>query len=377
MNLNLRKLAHALVVGGIALTMLPLGSNTAFAQVQIKSTAQLKAACETSPGNTVVLTTQSIDLDQGPRPPAAEIVNSGCTIVLSPTANFEAESVGIHFNGPFRIQGVAKSMVFIDEAVISAPSVTLDLAGSESNLMMDQGSLRATAGNLVINLGNLGKMELKQQPVVGGFLALDASGTVQINGSGSLSAALLEATVRGNGGVAISMAGPEALLKTERMTFQSSAGSFTVTSPGQKGLLEMGFSTITSGGAVNMTLAGAESGFKMISTSVTAGSNISFVSGSGAAGITNLLLGDVTATAGGALTVQAAMSGLKGEVGVEKSNLRANGGALRIETGNEGKTGVKETRLTSNSLVRIASGVGGVCLSELNTITAPTQQVCP
>lgn len=64
---------------------------------------------------------------------------------------------------------------------------------------------------------------------------------------------------------------------------------------------------------------------------------------------------------------------LKGSIGLPGP------GGLRsavIETGAGGVTIVKETSINAAILDRIATGPGSTCLSEANTINAPTQQIC-
>lgn len=83
----------------------------------------------------------------------------------------------------------------------------------------------------------------------------------------------------------------------------------------------------------------------------------------------------------GSVTLRASANSTEGLIEVSKGSIGLPGpGGLRsavIETGAGGVTIVKETSINAAILARIATGPGGTCLSEANTINAPTQQICP
>ncbi len=133
-------------------------SQAAFAQ-GISTSAQLKQACENSPGN-VVNITQPTKIEFGPALPTPENIATKCTIQIGPNANFGVKQVAVNFAGALVIQSSEKTNVAFEDAPWSATSVTVNLAGEFSELISKQSRLRAGAGNLSLSLAGTGKLEL-------------------------------------------------------------------------------------------------------------------------------------------------------------------------------------------------------------------------
>ncbi len=343
------------------------GAQTARA-THIETTGDLKRACETSPGNVVVLT-HPTKISNGVRPPASENVTTGCTLQLDAFANVEFDQVGITFNGPFTLNGGAKANVISVESVLSAHSMALNLTSAESLLIVDESRFQATAGNLTIAFGTGGKAELKE--ALGSTLS--ASGEIRITGGNKFGLNLSEAILSAGSGIRLEAMGAEAVVKANKATFNTTAGSAQINLTGDKGLVEIGSSSITAGNGIAVILTGREGGMKLNSAPLNAGTGSVELRADGFKANVNVSGGSLRG--GTTVTVHSAFGDQFGNIVVEKATLQG-GGDVRVETGAAGATKATDNRLTSGTLVRIAAGVGGKCEALLNVITSPVQQIC-
>ncbi len=296
-----------------------VGVNLASA-AHIETTGALKQACETSPGNVVVLS-HNTKISNGQRPPATETVATGCTLQLEPFVKVEMDQIALTFNGPFTIIGSNKANLILVKSALSARVLNLNLGGGESLLIIDESKLQATSGDANIMLGALGKIEIKKALMDG---SLAASNEIMIAGGDKFSLHLSDAILNAGSGIRVDVLGTEVAVKANKSSLTTSNGGLNVNLPGNKGLVEMGSSSLSAGNGVKLMLGGSEAVLKL--TPVTAD--------------------------GGA-------------------------GDVRLKTGAAGETKATESRLTSATLVRIAAGVGGKCESLENAITAPVRQICP
>ena len=400
---------------GLACAGLLASSTPAIAQ--FTSTAELKLACETSPGNIVNLNVNT-QISTGPQPPLFEQVTTPCTIVLGPLVTFSAGQVGMNFNGALTIQGANEANALFTESEFVAPSVSVT-QGDKSTLLLEHSLLRATAGGITINTGNESIVDLRG-PIASGNLV--ATGAIALSAGTKFIGSMADASIQAGLAVTMTMTGPESSLVTTTSTVTSNrtitiAGGtkftgqlndtiidarngITVTLNGAEGLFSaVGSALDTNNGRVNVTATGDKNTVELKFGSVATGRNGVVMSLNGAEsnllaneftingglGVVSLLSqGNVskltaavgTINAGGAITARAATTAQYGVAVVE--NVQATAGqAIRIETGALGVTEAKDSTLTSPTLVRIASGAGGTCHSLNNTISAPTQQICP
>ena len=79
--------------------------------------------------------------------------------------------------------------------------------------------------------------------------------------------------------------------------------------------------------------------------------------------------------ANASILIQSSTTGTEG-VALLKNARATAGGSIRVETGSLGNTEVLDSSLTSNTLIRFATGPGGNCKSQNNTLAAPSLQVC-
>ncbi|MGQ0592162.1 MAG: hypothetical protein ACT4QB_05790 [Gammaproteobacteria bacterium] len=383
---------------------------------QMTSTAELKLACETSPGNVVALDVNT-QISTGPRPPLAELVTTPCTIVLGPLVTFETGQVGMSFNGALTIQGGSEARALFIESAFVGHSVTSNLTGDLSTVQVERSLLQATDGDLALNVGPFGKVEIKG-PLAGGNLL--ATGAISVSGGEKVAVVLADASVQAGTSLNLALSGPEAALTASTSTLTADGGAISVSS-GLKSTSHLNDSQLQAATGLNVTMTGAEAAFVADKTVLNTANGTIAITSTGEQGVVELKLGSV-ATASGGLTVvltgsesklnanEFTLGGGTGNVALEADgdvgkvtlalgSISANGavtvqaktlgvaivdtveidagGDVRIETGGSGSTSAKQDNLASGTLVRIASGVGGFCESIGNVVTAPVQQICP
>lgn len=332
------------------------------------STAELKLACETSLNNTVQINVPT-QISSGPQAPATENVNTRCTIVLGQFASFEASQVSMTFAGPLRFQAANEAHILFIESEFTATSINITQT-SKSAFNVERSLLRATAGGIAINSGTEGTVDIKG-PLVGGNLV--ATGAVNISGGLKFYGSLTDAGVSAGTGINVNMTGNEAQFISTTSTLEAANGAINVTSSGNLSFAEFKLgSVVASPRGVNVRLNGTESTINASQFAFDGGTGIIFRTGVSKGKIT---LADGTLAAGGAVTIQASTTGVEGVAVVQNAQFTA-GGSLRVETGSLGNTEVLDSSLTSNTLVRFATGAGGACKSQNNLISAPTQQIC-
>ncbi len=333
------------------------------------STAELKLACETSPGNVVAINVPT-QISSGPQTPLTETVNTKCTLVLGSQVSFEASQVSMTFAGPLRIQGSNESHVLFIESEFTAPSIGSTTV-SKSLFQVERSLLRATAGSISINSGSEGTTNI-HGPLLGGNLI--ANGAVSLSGGLKFYASLTDAGVNAGTGFNVNMTGNEAYFVAVTSTIQAANGAINVTASGEKSFAEFKFNSVASSPrGINVRLNGNESEIVANQYTFDAGTGLILRTAGNKGKVT---ADDGTISANGSVLVQASTTGLEGVALFKNSRLTA-GGSTRIETGSRGNTEVLDSRLTANNLVRIATGAGGNCKSQNNIITATMQQVCP
>lgn len=350
---------------------------------QINTPQDLKTACETSAGNVVTLA-QSAKVSAPATPATPLLVNCPCTIVLTNGSTIEFEHAHMQFVGALSIQSVGNGEAKLVNSILSAPSASFTLGGNGSQMNLSKSKIQATAGNLTIVLGAEAKSEMHTSFSPTFADGLSATGVVNISAGQRFQGSLAEMTVSGNAGVNISLSGMETLLKVEKVSFKSSAGSISIGASGMKGLLEMKEAKFFSFNQTNLLFNGVESTIKINQTgfygpTLTSPSlgGVAIAAGSGTASLGKVELGEITTgTIGGAFTIKASAGGSQGGVKLEKSTLTSNG-AMLFETGAIGSTEVKENSLTSGVKITIKTGLGGNCVAAPNTLlSAPVVEAC-
>ncbi|MDX2041353.1 MAG: hypothetical protein SF097_08890 [Acidobacteriota bacterium] len=363
------KLNHA--ISTIVSLVFALGlSLTAQAQ-GINSTAQLKQACETSPGN-VVNITQPTKIEFGPALPSPENIATKCTIQIGPNASFGVKQVAVNFAGALVIQSSEKTNVAFEDAPWTATAITINLTGSDSELISKQSRLRAGAGNLSISLAATGKMELINPFGLANPNGLEATGAVSISAGNKFSAVIGDADVQAGTGISISMGGADSILKLDEASLRTNAGAVMISGAGMKTNIEMNQGTYSAPAGISVILPGADTGLKVKDGIFSGGSgSITLQSGGAAASFGNI---EVNQSSFSTSSTARITSGLGGKTIVDNVQLNGSQG-VEVRAGNQGNTLVKNSRGTSAS-VTVASGTGGVCLSDNNLFNAPVQSLC-
>lgn len=344
-------------------------SATVWAQ-GISTSAQLKQACQTSVGN-VVHIMQPTKIEFGPPLPTPESIATGCTLIIGPNASFEVKQVAVSFAGPFTIQSSDKTKVVFEDAPWSAPSVSINLAGEFSELVSKQSRLQATAGNLSISLAGTGKLELIN-PFAPNPNGLQAAGSVSISGSDKFSAVIGDANIVAGTGIVISLGGFDSILKLDEASLTTGAGVIMISGPGQKTTVEMSQGSYSAPSGVSVVLSGAETGLKVKDGAFAGGNgSVTLQAGSSSAVFGNIEVNQSSFSTSSTVQI---MSGLGGKTIVDNVQLDGAQG-VEVRSGNQGNTLVKNSSGTSAS-VTIATGVGGVCISNNNVFNAPVQNLC-
>lgn len=335
----------------------------------ITSTAQLKFACETSPNNVVSLN-QNTQISTGPQAPLTEIVNSKCTIIVSPQVTFEASQVSMTFNGPLSIQAGNEGQALFLESAFTAPSVSISLA-NQGGLLVDRSLLRASVGSLTVSSGVENFVDIRG-PLPGGNLVANRS--ISIGGGQKFFGTLTDAGVQAGTAISVNMSGAEAQFIATNSTMNTNAGAISVLGSGEKNFVEFKLGAVATGrNGVNVTLSGTESTINANEFTLNSPTAGVFLRAGGSKSTITLATGSISS--GTVTTIQASLTGIEGKAVLQDATVNA-GGNFRVESGSLGIAEVLDSRLTSNALVRIAAGAGGSCKSQNNIINAPMQQIC-
>lgn len=382
MNKRLSSLLRSSIAGSVAIAALAFApQGIAIAQPPITSTAALKQACETSAGNTVFINT-STEINQGVSLPHYEQVNTACRIVLGNAASLEFDSVAMRFAGNLTIESAVTNKLIFEKAELQAHNVALTLTGLGSEIMVNEAWLRALAGDVTLTMGESSKLVLKGATLLQFTRMLEATGAVRLSGGTKFTAEMNQGGIWAEGDIEINLNGSDSVLKAEEWNIWSNRGQTRLNGSGAKTLVEMGKGLVQGWTAIQFNLTGAESGLVIKERNFNTANNgpIDLIAG-GNAPKGMIKFDQVRFGGDGSVTIRASAGSTEGLLEVTKGSIglpSPNG--LRnvvIETGASGSTIVKENSIHALILVRIASGPGGICLSEANTINAPAQQICP
>lgn len=332
---------------------------------------QLKAACETSPGNTVVVSGPIKVANFSPR----VNVTTGCRLVFGATAKFESDSINMGFAGPLVFQGGTSAATVFSKTLFEAPSLTIDLAGGDNTIELSESTLRATTGNFTLNVGANSKLAVSSR-FAGRVHAMQAAGSVQVTGGGKFDGGLTDTSVLGAGGISISGAGNEMSLGFGNSNLIATNGAISITSPGIQATLNYTMGQMRAGTGITVSFSGNEGQIALQQITANAGSgSATFVTALGGARPAKSIVIESNITAGGSVSVLASQNGQSGEAALESSRVTATGD-LVVRSGALGTTNMKINTLRSNSLVGAYTGPSGSCTAEGNTVTAPVRALC-
>lgn len=326
-------------------------------QAQTMTAQQFMDACRTNPANTVLLTQQT-KLQSGVWAPFT--TPTGCTVILGSGASFELDDTRLIFGGTFTVQGGQNGKVAVSKGAIEAPAVALNLTGTESEFQMDDARVIATTGNLSLQFGEKGKMEIKNS---GGWYQPRLAarrGTFTFTAGAFFNGSMVQSGVQGAAGMNFNFNGFDSALKLEKTDLLVSSGAtspppyvtgaFQVSSSATKVAFEaIDVNLMEASRTVNIALAGAESRIALSDfTSQTSSQRISI-----------------------------AANGTKGEVKIG-TVLMYGIPEVIIESGAQGTTSVAGNPNTINStqLIRIRAGLGGSCSANAQGLNASQILLC-
>lgn len=359
---------HKIALAGLTFAALAIAQPAPFS-----TTAQLKSACETNPGN-VVLINLPVKVFIGPAFPAVETVRTGCRVVFGPNGSMEFDNVGMRFNGMLSFQASAKTILSLKKSLLSAESAQVNFAAPEGAVVIDESRLLATAGGVTIDLADDGKLQVTK-PLAGATNSIQAAGMISLRGGRKYELSMSETRLDAGTGISIAGDGPEATIQATAVVLNTRAGSISVTSPAAKAALDYSLGRILAPGGFGVNFAGDEALIDIKTTTVTAqGGNVNLQAGSaGSFGVLKLTEGVLTT--GGALLLRASEANTKGEAVLETMRVTATAG-IDVVSGDNGLTSVKINNLRSSGLVRAVTGPSGACIAESNTVVAPSQSLC-
>jgi hypothetical protein len=354
---------------GKLLSAAVLFAGAAFAQQLTPQ--QLKQACETSPANTVLV--------NGPLKISGFTsrvnVASGCRIVFAATGALETDSINMGFAGPLVLQGGLKSGAKLVKTLLEAPSINAGLAGGENLVELSESTVRASAGNVAVSLG-----DSSQWVVVGRFAgrahAMIATGSIVVTGARKLDASLSGTSLNGAAGISFSAAGDELTLTLGDTNLISTAGPIDISSPGRQATLQYANGIVRAASGITVTFSGSEGQLDIKGVQANAGTgSVSFVTALSGARPAKSIVTESTITAGAGFQVEASLTGESGEAALESSRVTA-GRDIRVQSGPLGTTNVKLNSLRSNTFAGASTGPSGSCTAENNTVIAPLQALC-
>lgn len=355
-------------------------SGAAQAQVPMASTSELKNACETRPGNRVEIsspTTIQTGVPRGVPLANFETVNSGCTLVLGPSAKFKFDNVSMNFRGTLRIESATGNEVEFDKSGVFARSINLNLTGDGSALFIKEAAVNALAGDTIVALGNNAKLEMGGNSATYGRL-LEASNVVRLTAGNKFAASMSQGYIWGVNGVEIDLSGDESVYKFNQFNTHAQPGRVSFRSSGAKSTFEFGRGSVYGYSGVSVSMTGAES--QLISSDITAfntyvGAGVRVAVGNNQAkGI--IKMNQARFGGAGGLVIEAGKGGSDSLVEFTHGSVigMVDAGVI-IETGAGGMTIMKDSSLQPSRAPVMIRGPG-FCLAENNVITASSQFLC-
>jgi hypothetical protein len=382
----MRNSSHAInewvrsALAGLIGVVVSVTSSDVRAQQWIATTPQLKTACETSPGNVVVLN-EATTIVEGARYPFSEQVLTGCTIVLGPNAKLATEGVAMRFAGPLVVQSATPTEVKLTRSFLAAASVNFNLPGAGNAIEMEFSHIHATTGGLLFTMGDESKLTVMARILNGPLEAMTAATTAQIRSGRKFSASLSQMRISAPQGIDISMNGAEGLLTINTAWLTAARGNIGISSPDAKGIVDLSSTNLVFANMLTLRLAGSDSLLKLQQVGMAgfegriAPGGMVLEVGAGAAENGSIEASNVGFNYVASMNLRASVNGQKGALKIQKSSLWSAGDMV-METGAQGLTEVVENYGASSTRLRVATGSAGSCIASNTTITAPVMQVC-
>ncbi len=339
----------------------------------IDSTAALRLACETNPGNTVTIDYPA-KISNGAGAELPEQVGTGCTVVIAPSGSFETDQVGMNFNGPFSIQAASQTQVKLVKSRVSATTLNLTATGAGSYVGVSESLLRSTAGDLNVITGFGGVFEVLL-PLSGALNSLESEGALNISGGGKFEGSILETQISAASGINVSLGGAEGIFKTDKSNLATTNGAVTISSQGFKSLVEMSFGEVRAANGFNVTLPGSEGNLVVSNMVVNSGAGAILFDVARIGNVGKISVTGSRITSGGGVSILSSLFGRTGLASVEDTAITA-GNAILVQTGRLGETIAKTNTMNSPASITFRTGLSGKCLAEQNVLVAPFVRAC-
>jgi hypothetical protein len=352
----------------------------AFAQPKpLETAAGWKTACETSPGNRVILDQDiTVSPQNGALAVSADVV-SGCVIELRNDASLQLDRTTFKFGGALIIVGGVNTELAMDRAEVTAPSVDVTLAGEGNQVRMKESRINARqGGNLNLTLGSISKMEISGQRrnyegnATSTNAALYAEGDLNITVGTRFAGSMGEGNLFANRNLNVRSTGGEIEMKFENVVTYAPKGAVAITIGGGKSKLEYSNAPFTAGTDVDVVMNGAETSMSFSNSSINAKAFVE-LHASGEKGSVKVSNGYINAP--GAFLATAGMSAAYGEVMVEGATI-TGGTSVGFASGSQGSTLIKSSSLNSTASVTATAGAGGKCEAVSNRVTSPSFSIC-
>lgn len=340
----------------------------------LMSPASLRAYCDQAKGSAIVFNNHVTITAY----PSEIVVKSGCIIELAPNVNLVFDGVLLKFEGPLTIQSQGRAGVKLLKSRLTAPGIAITTPGEGGIVTSSESTLRADGGPMTIALGDESKFEIAKRHSTQTD-ALWSSHQVTIGAGGKFTAGFLGANVYGNQGILVDIAGDEGSVKAvDGVAFNAPQGAVRIAGTGVKSLVEMSDAQVSFGESLAFSMAGNESTLKLKKTTLgpssgTATGGISLEAGDGSANLGMIEGAEVALRGVQSASITAATNG-SGVVKWEKGVANVAGDVL-LQGGN--LTEVKDSNITSTTLIRIFTTGGGSCNNGANILSAPVVEICP
>ena len=369
--MNLRKLFPACGLLTLGLSAMP-----AVAQVHpLSTTAGLKAACERSVGNVVVISSD-ITVNIGYPADSPQPVSTGCRIELTADADIQFDKVGLAFAGPLVIVGGAQSGLQMQEASLAAPTVRVEFSNVEGSIKMAYSRIDATAGHLDVRFSTTSKIEVEGSRIAGAPLsraAFAATGNVGIASTRLHTGVYKDTGIVAGGTIAVTASGSDISIGFENSSAYAYNGDVRFDLALNRSKLETSHAAFTAvAGHLLLAIRGAESVLSASNTVMQSGASAQVIS---MGPKSEVKYGSGSIAAGGSILLEATTTGFDGSLLVDGVQI-SSGGEVRMLTGLRGKTMVFGNRIASAGLVQAATRTWGVCEANNNQVTAPMAQLC-
>lgn len=225
-------------------------------------TGGLKTACEISPNNTVIITSE-VKIENGLRWPAVEQVTTGCTLTFSENAGIEFKQVAMRFAGPLNLQSSRKASLQMIESYVAASAIKLPLLGRASKILIGQSRMVAANGNFTIDIFDRFAPQATQ-PVIqaaGLFSIWTDASTIQFK----------NAAVRAGSGIDLNLADERPTFSSEETDFITTNGTTAIHGNNRDIKIGINKGTLSGSSGVRVYLGGRNGGLGMKDVTVNGG----------------------------------------------------------------------------------------------------------